>query len=314
MTPGTHSRRRRKAARASRIIESDQIHPPEGVPLTLPVARTGVRFSAQIVDLILTLITLIAIVIILSWLELFDDTTISAVIALLFFFIRIPYYALTELAWNGQTFGKRLLKIKVVAHDGGPLTTHAIVLRNLTKEAEVFLPATLLLTFSWLSGWLAWLAIGWIAICLLVPLRDIYARRLGDILAGTHVVHLPQPVFLPELAKSHATSEKFSPDFVFRSDQLDHYGAYELQTLETLLRVSPPILHKQRKRYANTRAIVTRKIRTKIGYAEAIPENKQEAFLRAFYAAQRKHLENKQLFGDRRADKYHAENSDDKRQ
>ena len=122
--------------------------PPEGVALTLPIAGVGVRFSAQLIDIILTAIAATCLVILLALINLTTPQTLMAIAALLFFLIRVPYYVLAELAWNGQTLGKRLMKIKVVSHDGGPLTARALVLRNLMKEAEIFLPGTLLLTLD----------------------------------------------------------------------------------------------------------------------------------------------------------------------
>ena len=105
--------------------------PPEGVPIRLDIAGIGVRLAAQIADTLLTGIAAVAAVVLLLSLGLVSPQTLMAVGALLFFLIRIPYYVLTELAWNGQTLGKRFMRIKVVSHDGASLTTHAIVLRNL---------------------------------------------------------------------------------------------------------------------------------------------------------------------------------------
>ena len=60
-------------------------------------------------------------------------------------------------------------------------------------------------------------------------------------MAGTHVVHLPEPILLKDLAsdKLVPVSAK-SKGFTFLPHQLDHYGAFELQTLETLLRLEIP--------------------------------------------------------------------------
>ncbi|MFM7445498.1 MAG: RDD family protein, partial [Tabrizicola sp.] len=80
------------------------------------------------------------------------------------------------------------------------------------------------------------------------------------------------------------------------------------QTLEGLLRadtgrMSPTAYSNHRK----TLATVVEKIRRKIGYADKVDPADHPAFLQAFYTAQRAHLEQRQLFGDRRADKHHAD-------
>ena len=281
--------------------------PPEGVPLHLNIAGVGVRLTAQIADILLTVVAALCFVIVLFWFGQTSPSTLAAITALLFFIIRVPYYILTELAWNGQTLGKRLMKIKVVSHDGGSLTAHALVLRNLMKEAEVFLPGTLLLTLSETTPIASGIALAWIIATLLVPLLNNHRRRLGDLMAGTHVIHLPQPVLLKDLAAAPPPVRHDHSEYVFLSHQLDHYGAYELQTLEDILRSAEQSSAQAAfNRQRATLASIIERIRKKIGYADPVPPSEQLKFLRAFYSAQREHLEQRQLFGDRRRDKHHS--------
>jgi hypothetical protein len=150
-------------------------------------------------------------------------------------------------------------------------------------------------------------ALAWVVMAFLVPLGNERRQRLGDLMAGTHVVHLPQPVLLKDLATETRVSDLREGEIVFLAHQLDHYGAFELQTLERLLRVDEAVLSSGAlANHHKTLAEVIEKIRGKIGYADHVPAAKHQAFLRSFYSAQRAHLEQRQLFGDRRADKYHA--------
>lgn len=297
-------RRKKKTKDDTRNI----LLPPEGVPLNFEVGGVGVRLGAQITDVLITTFGALAFVLMIEVIGISSGGTTRAVFMLLFFFIRIPYYVITELVWNGQTLGKRLLKIKVVSNDGGPLTTHALVVRNLMKEAEVFLPGTLLLTLSAATPFATLLALAWITMSFAVPLMNKRRRRLGDLIAGTYVIHLPVPQLLKDLSQD---APKITPPegaFAFLSHHLDHYGAYELQTLEDLLRADQKRAESAsaHERQTATRAIVVEKIRKKIGFAEAIPSERESEFLMAFYNAQRAHLEQRQLFGDKRADKHHA--------
>ncbi|MEL6689055.1 MAG: RDD family protein, partial [Pseudomonadota bacterium] len=50
--------------------------------------------------------------------------------------------------------------------------------------------------------------------------------------------------------------------------------------------------------------------RRKIGYADAIKPHEAVDFLRAFYNAQRAHLEQRQIFGERRQDKHYSGGND----
>ncbi|MEM1065214.1 MAG: RDD family protein [Pseudomonadota bacterium] len=302
----------RKARRAERQRAASRIMPPEGVELALPIAGLGARIGAQIADILITLGFAISLLILLVFSEVASASTLTVIGSLLFFLIRVPYYILTELAWNGQTLGKRLMKIKVVSHFGGPLTTHALVLRNILKEAEIFLPATLVLTLTTENPIASWLALAWVVMALAIPLSNPHRMRLGDMLAGTHVVHLPDPILLSDLATTHvevATAE--DAQITFLAHQLDHYGRFELQTLEALLRVQDGRLEaNQEARNAATLASIVERIRKKIGYSDAVAPEGHVAFLRAFYNAQRAHLEQRQIFGDRRSDKHHRAESD----
>ncbi|MEO0751201.1 MAG: RDD family protein [Pseudomonadota bacterium] len=282
-----------------------ELLPPEGVPIHLGIAGVGVRMGAQIVDLLLTLGAAIALLILLGSLDLTTASTWGAIAAMLFFFTRIPYYVLSEILWNGQTLGKRLMKIKVVSNDGASLTIHALVVRNLMKEAEVFLPGTLLLTLSAGDPIYTLIALAWIFGTLLVPLCNKRRRRLGDLIAGTYVIHLPQPVLLADVATYAAPKTGKPEDFTFLSHHLDHYGAFELQTLEDLLRAQKTGLpYETSKTYSDTLAKVVDNIRRRIDYADKVTPDQHVRFLQAFYNAQRAYLEQRQLFGERRSDKH----------
>lgn len=300
------TRAERKAARRA---AANQVLPPEGVPLTLEVAGVSVRLGAQIADIVITLVGALAVVFLLASINLTRPDTFESIIVLMFFMIRVPYYIMTELIWNGQTLGKKLLKIKVVSHDGSALSTHAIVTRNMMKEAEVFLPATLLLGLSISTPFSTLASLAWITLALAIPLMNPFKQRLGDMIAGTHVIHLPEPILLKDLA-SEAPPEvqKGDKKIVFLPHQLDHYGAYELQTLEAVLRAQDkPMGPDAHGRNRKTLISIVEKIRKKIGYADAIAPEEAKDFLRVFYNAQREHLEQRQLFGDRRANKYHKD-------
>lgn len=286
--------------------------PPEGVPLQFKVAGLGVRMAAQIADILITGIAVVAIIVL--FISAFSFSAIpylGALISALFFFIRIPYYVLTELAWNGQTLGKRLMKIKAVSNDGGPLTTNALVTRNLMKEAEIFLPGTLLFALNAELPVYSFMALTWIIGVVAVPMLNKRRRRLGDMVAGTYVIHLPEPVLLPDLAKDAPKATREQDTFRFLSHHLDHYGAYELQTLEGMLRTGPSTSPAEHTNRSETIKAVVQNIRKKIDYADAVPPEKSREFLMAFYNAQRAHLEQRQLFGDRRADKFHSTSEGD---
>jgi hypothetical protein len=240
-----------------------------------------------------------------------------------------------------MTPGKRLLGLKVIDRHGGPLLPEAIVVRNLMREVEVFVPMTLLLVpHSGMGGTGQLLVVVWMGIFVLMPLFNRAGLRVGDLVAGTLVIAMPKTTLLPDLAgRAVATEARYgrfsrrvgtrktgevagasqAPQagmaaaasiFTFTSAQLGFYGAYELQTLESILR---------RKSLADAKDAeglreIVRRICVKTGWPDPAQGSggvtvetamgDANAFLQAFYAAQRAHLERRMLFGHRRKDKH----------
>jgi uncharacterized RDD family membrane protein YckC len=276
-----------------------QLIPPESVPIRFAIASLGARLGAQLLDLFITYGTVLLLVFVMSWLAVLSMESFFMLFVLLAFLVRIPYYILSELIWNGRTLGKRIVGIRVIDSRGWRLTPHQITARNLMKEIEVFTPASLLLGLGDLSTagrLLTWL---WVLIVLIVPLANRRRQRMGDMLAGTVVVENPRVALLPDLAIAVPGAAAGAPVYAFEASQLDVYGRYELQILEDVLRA--PASESGRENIAE----IVRTITGKIGYTETVQPGQEREFLRAFYRAQREHLETLRLFGKRREDKHH---------
>jgi len=277
------------------------ILPPEAVPIRLEIASGGARFGAQALDILITFGGLFLLFWALIWANVLDWSMLATLFFLLVFLIRVPYYILSELVWNGRTIGKRIVRIKVISADGQRLTPHQIVARNLMKEVEVFMPATTLLSGSFQSGWVGLALTLWMVLVLCVPLFNKRRQRLGDMIAGTLVVDQPTAVLLPDLAATQGTT---GVGFVFQPEQLDVYGRFELQTLEQILR-NRPKTEEQRRRVSD----VVHTIRRKIKFEEDVAARDEWDFLTDFYRQQREFLESRHLFGDTREDKFHKTGS-----
>jgi uncharacterized RDD family membrane protein YckC len=291
-----------------------QIITPEGVPLTVELADRGSRAAAFVLDVVFIILALVAgglaLLFTVGWLHVW-----AAVIAILgFFLLRVFYFPYAELRLRGATPGKRLLGLRVIDRNGRPLRPEAIVVRNLMREVEVFIPAMLLI-FAGATGFgsVANLLLAvWLGIFTLMPLFNRDGLRVGDMVAGTLVIMAPKATLLPDLAGqptrtsvplTRSGREDVGPRYSFTPAQLDFYGVYELQTLEAVLRRAD----------ANNLAArqeIAKRIRTKIGWPNESQGAFQErgfdatAFLEAFYAAQRAQLERRMLFGKRRKDKH----------
>lgn len=275
--------------------------PPEGVPIRFQLASRGARLGAQLLDLLLTWTAGILFVLLVAYLNLVSFAAFFTLLSLLMFLLRVPYYVLAELVWNGRTPGKRITGIQVISASGRRLTPWQIVARNVMKEVEFFTPLTLVMAASSasLGPWGTGIMLVWVLVVSIVFLASRQRQRLGDMIAGTLVVETPRAVLLPDL--SAQTTARVVERFAFLPHHLNHYGRHELQVLEDILRDpgSSPQLHAETAR-------VTEAILRKIGYADPVAPAERREFLTAFYRAQREHLESRRLFGDRREDKHHA--------
>ncbi len=91
-----------------------------------------------------------------------------ALYILLLVFLPLLYFVLFEGLWNGQTPGKRLIKLRVVSQSGQSISFFSALARNIVRIVD-FLP----------TGYLIGM------ICILLTKRE---QRLGDLAAGTVVI------------------------------------------------------------------------------------------------------------------------------
>lgn len=174
----------------SPIIETEEtliIETPERVPLAFALASIGNRFLAVAIDHFIQYLTIFIvawIVIGLSGFNIYNaDTRASeffqempkwtlAILIIVIFLIFAGYFIIFEWLWNGQTPGKRLLKLRVIREDGRPITFWEALARNLLRVFDA-VPGFVFPIYS----------IGLITI--FTSARD---QRVGDIFAGTVVV------------------------------------------------------------------------------------------------------------------------------
>lgn len=235
------------------------IETPERVPLHFALASIGNRFLACTIDHAMQALTIIlmgiAFFTLASYSSLSDELTsapkwVYAVAILVVFLIISGYFAFFEWLWNGQTPGKRWLKLRVIREDGRPVTFWEATVRNLLRSFDM-MPAP-------------FYSIGLISV--FSTARD---QRVGDLVAGTVVVREREteaPAFAQVFAAAvsdPALRRSFRP-VEFTAD-LSGLTESEIQVVETFLRrrwdlqdiprqwmawrVSLPILYKIRPAY-----------------------------------------------------------------
>ncbi|MFD2205298.1 RDD family protein [Kiloniella antarctica] len=303
---------------------------PEGVPVRLELASRGDRFAALLLDLMIVygvpVVLIIAFAFSTIWTSLEANKgslqILFAVSNVILFLWYNFYFTFFEIKWQGRTPGKRALGIKVVDRHGGQLRVDAVFARNLMRELELFLPLSILFSpfGSGSEGLTDLLMIIWVGLFVCIPFFNKDRLRAGDMIAGTWVVKIPKTVLMGDIAQERTRlpaesflkgkEQKQSERYIFTDEQVDAYGIYELQTLEELLRktaVAPKTIQE-----------VTHRIKTKIKWVERNSDGSKSylwkttkgkteediAFLKAYYAALRRRLEAKMLFGKRRENKH----------
>jgi uncharacterized RDD family membrane protein YckC len=216
--------------------DSYRLATPEQVDLAYDVAGLGSRFLALLIDFLIQFAMLFALFVAgalaagLSggnwWRSVVrelggTEAAVLALVVLAVFLLLWGYFIFFEMAWNGQTPGKRALGLRVITTGGQPITLAHSLIRNLVRIVDM-LPS------SYLIG----------ALAILVTPR---CQRLGDLAAGTLVVKVrPEatPAMLPPLAfapLSPLEAGRFSPedvalarDFLLRRGSLSGMRRAEL--------------------------------------------------------------------------------------
>ncbi|MCI0744166.1 MAG: RDD family protein [Verrucomicrobia subdivision 3 bacterium] len=148
------------------------VRTPEGITFSQVLAGPMTRFLAWLVDCSVVIGICWVLGMLLGTLVLISPDLAKAVTALSYFVISVGYSIVLEWIWRGQTFGKRILRLRVVDAEGLRLQLNQVVMRNLLRFIDM-LPA-----FYLIGGIACVCSRRW--------------QRLGDLAANTVVVRAPR--------------------------------------------------------------------------------------------------------------------------
>ena len=138
----------------------------QNIELEYPIATVGDRIGATILDLAIQM----GYVIVLRYAFSFADVYVSMEAWIILLLPIMLYSLLSEIFFNGQSIGKRILSIQVIHLEGRPPELSQYLLRWLLRPVDVL----------FLNGLVALISIS----------ISKYAQRLGDLAAGTSVIKL----------------------------------------------------------------------------------------------------------------------------
>jgi uncharacterized RDD family membrane protein YckC len=165
------------AATAVRTEETLIIETPERVPLHFALASLGNRFLACAFDHALQTVAFIVMYFVfdalVSSLNVGGMGGVSrwamALMIIFYFLLWSSYFVIFEWRMNGQTPGKRWLKLRVIREDGRPITFWEAAVRNLLRLFDI-------------------MPIPFYSIGLISVFVSMRGQRVGDLVAGTVVV------------------------------------------------------------------------------------------------------------------------------
>jgi uncharacterized RDD family membrane protein YckC len=223
------------------IIETEEtliIETPERVPLAFALASIGNRFLAVLIDHFFQYMAILIVAwAFVSWSGIGDMNSIErdeflgqmskwtiALMIIALFLIFAGYFIFFEWLWNGQTPGKRLLKLRVIREDGRPITLWEAMARNVLRIIDN-VPWFVVPIYS----------VGLISIFL--SGRD---QRIGDMFAGTVVVRergTEAPTFAETFSNqiSDAAFRRVQKKTDFRAD-VNLLTEAEIEVVESFLR------------------------------------------------------------------------------
>ncbi|WP_433531598.1 RDD family protein [Micromonospora sp. CA-263727] len=171
----------------------------EAVELDVRAARIGSRVLALLLDVLLQLVlglllaALVAVALAALPYGVIDAALERALFTIGLVLLLVGYPVCFERLNHGRTPGKAAVGLRVVSVDGAPVGLRQSLTRALVGVAVEW-PGLVLPLLSWVAG-------------VTVMLSDTRGRRLGDLVAGTLVVHTraatrwrPTPATVPALA------------------------------------------------------------------------------------------------------------------
>lgn len=181
-------------------METVSINTTQNVRISYNLATLGDRILGYIIDSLIIFGITVALVIILSVIGAMQSAPYLLAFAVLPAFF---YHLIMEITQNGQSPGKKVMKIKVVKLDGGQASIGNYLLRWLLRPIDTFLYGAVAILCISIGG---------------------KGQRLGDLAAGTTVIKLNKSGFLKEHTLEHIT-EQYQPVFMAATQLTPEYIA-----------------------------------------------------------------------------------------
>lgn len=176
-------------------MDNIKISTAQNIDIEYEVAGLGERIAARCIDLA-GFVVLYFLAVIIGLAASFSQSEVGFIVVMIIFGVAFVFYdLLCELFMNGQTFGKKVLKIKVISLDGSQPTFGQYIFRWLFRMIDFGFP------------------FGWGVVALISVAVTKNHQRLGDILAKTTLIKTIPRTPIENVAFNFPLPEEYEPQF-----------------------------------------------------------------------------------------------------
>ncbi|WP_443937518.1 RDD family protein [Pedobacter sp. MW01-1-1] len=176
-------------------METIQINTSQNIDIDYEIAGLGERILARLLDLAILFGFGFVFFIMLTATSTLNNATVSLTLGIIGLLIFLLYDLVSELLMNGQSIGKKVLKIKVISLDGNQPTFGQYLLRWIFR----------LIDFGFYFGW------GPIALVMVAVTHK--HQRVGDVIAKTTLIKTSPRVQHEHVAFATDLPEEYEPIF-----------------------------------------------------------------------------------------------------
>lgn len=179
-------------------LTADDLVTGEAVALDLPAASIGSRFASGLIDIVVTIGSVIVMIFVLSAVVADTDQALflaASVTTLILAFLVIP--TAVETVTRGKSLGKLALGLRTVRDDAGPISFQHAFVRSLVGFVEIY-------AFTGVPAFFS-------------AITNSKSKRLGDHAAGTYVIREryrlghPRPAQMPPELAAWARNADIAP-------------------------------------------------------------------------------------------------------
>ncbi|SDH31202.1 Uncharacterized membrane protein YckC, RDD family [Pedobacter terrae] len=176
-------------------MDSIRISTAQNIDIDYEIAGLGERIAARCIDLAGFIMLAVITMVVMGAAQMAMSGSAAMVILFIFLAIFIFYDLVCEITMDGQTFGKKVLKIKVISIDGTQPTFGQYIFRWLFRMIDFGFP------------------FGWGVVALVSVAITKNHQRLGDLLAKTTLIKTKPRTELANVAFGFNLPEEYEPLF-----------------------------------------------------------------------------------------------------